>query len=166
MTWKVKRASSPTRAQIHVPVGVAWDAEGQGPMIPHHDLMMPDGKSRLHYAGPLNVPRQADNASYHTADGFWVGAGVEAYMTVGLLLQVMCWYRHKDPSWKEIVSIKHLFFGPNRDAQMLLPRESLFIHGCEGNRNSHIFHIWAMPEAWSEVLWPGGEAARHPDLTR
>ncbi len=42
MSWKVKRASPAPRVR-NVPVGVAFDDQGQL-MIPHHDLPMPDSR--------------------------------------------------------------------------------------------------------------------------
>ena len=62
MSWKVKRASSSTPA-LHVPVGVAWDDEGQRLVIPHRHLVMADGR-QLSYAGPWRLEGHADGASY------------------------------------------------------------------------------------------------------
>jgi hypothetical protein len=39
MKFKLKRASPPTRV-LNVPIGVAWDDEGQRVVIPHRPLIM------------------------------------------------------------------------------------------------------------------------------
>jgi hypothetical protein len=150
MGWKVKRTSPTTRA-LDVPVGVAWDAKGQGPVIPHHDLVMPDG-GRLRYEGSLGIAGQRDDAAYHTLDGFCVGAGIQELSTLGPLLKVACWYRQKDPSWREITMIKRLFFGPTISAMQMVPRDEWFVHGYDG-RNTHIFHIWQMPLEWESAFF-------------
>jgi hypothetical protein len=153
MSWKVKRASPPTRT-LNVPVGVAWDAEGQRPVIPHRTLIMPDGR-KLEYAGPLHMPEYVDGASYHTQNGLRVSATIsEAYPELGPLLQAALLYLRKDPSWREITAIKELFFGPDLDAMMMLPKEQHFVHGWEGDEDSHIFHVWQLPPAWEAQLWP------------
>ena len=150
MGFKVKRASPTTRA-LNVPVGVAWDAEGQGPLIPHHDLVLPNG-GRLRYDGPLDIAGQTDNAAYHTADGFCVGAGLQEVTSLGVLLKVACWYQHKDPSWREIRMVKRLFFGPNISVMQLLPRDAWYVSGYDG-RETHIFHLWQMPQPWEQAVW-------------
>lgn len=156
MGFKVKRASAPTRV-LHVPVGVAWDAEGQRPVIPHRDLLMPDGR-QLSYVGPLHLQADhTDGASYHTHNGLRVGATIsEEYAELGPVLQVALLYLRKDPSWNEIKAIKDLFFGPDIAAMMLMPREEHFVHGWEGHEDSHVFHIWQLPPAWDAQLWPQG----------
>jgi hypothetical protein len=42
MKFKLKRVSPPTRA-LNVPVGVAWDDQGQL-VIPHRNLIMANGR--------------------------------------------------------------------------------------------------------------------------
>jgi hypothetical protein len=152
MGFKVKRAA-PTPRRLNVPVGVAWDADGQ-PMIPHHDLRMPDGR-HLHYAQRWLMDGCSDGASYHTENGLRVGALIsEEVPALGPLLKVALLYLRKDPSWREITAIKDLFFGPDIGAMQLLPPEKLFVHGWEGHEDSHVFHIWQVPVTWAEALWP------------
>jgi hypothetical protein len=44
MSWKVKRTNPTAPRALNVPVGVAFDDQGQL-VIPRHDLPMPDGRS-------------------------------------------------------------------------------------------------------------------------
>jgi hypothetical protein len=86
-----------------------------------------------------------------------VGATIsEELPALGPLLQVSLLYLRKDPSWREITAIKDLFFGRNLDAMMMLPKEQHYVHGWEGDEDSHVFHIWQMPSAWERQLWPQG----------
>jgi hypothetical protein len=148
MGWKTVKRPKP---QLNVPVGVGWDDEGQ-PVIPHHDLVMPDGRP-LRYGGRLDIPAQPDNAIYHTSDGLFVAAGIEVFTLLGPLLEVALGYRRKDPSWKEIWMTKILFLGPDISGMMLLPNESWYTHGFEGNEDSHTYHVWQLPQAWERALW-------------
>jgi hypothetical protein len=150
MSWKTVKRPKP---QLNVPVGVAWDEEGQGPVIPHRDLRMPDGR-QLHYAQRWLMDGCSDGASYRTDNGLRVGAVISAaYPELGPLLQVALLYIRKDPLWREITAIKTLFFA-DIPAMMLLPREENYVHGFEGHEDSHVFHIWQMPPAWEQQLWP------------
>jgi hypothetical protein len=148
MGWKTVKRPKP---QLNVPVGVAWDDEGHL-VIPHHDLRMPDGR-QLRYGGSLGIARQRDDAAYHTQDGLFVGAGIEEFETLGEVLEVAVWRRRTDPSWKEITTIKTLFFGPNVSAMQLLPRDEWFVHGYPGNEDSNIYHLWQLPPTWEQALW-------------
>jgi len=153
MSFKLKRTNSTPRA-LSVPVGVAWDDEGQRLVIPHRNLFMPDGR-QLVYAGPWRMDGHADGASYHTQNGLRVGATIsEEFAALGPLLQVSLLYLRKDPSWREITAIKDLFFGLAIDAMMMLPKEAHFVHGVDGWEDSHVFHIWQLPQAWEGQLWP------------
>jgi hypothetical protein len=64
MSWKVKRTNPTAPRAPNVPVGVAFDDQGQL-VIPRHDLPMPDGRS-LRYDGALHIAGQTDSAAYHT----------------------------------------------------------------------------------------------------
>jgi hypothetical protein len=149
MGWKTVKRPKP---QLNVPVGVGWDAEGQRPIIPRYDLRMPDGR-QLFYKGSLDISKQPENAVWHTSDALFVAAGIEEFTLLGPLLEVALGYRRKDPSWKEITSVKTLFFGPDISAMMLLPKEAWYTHGFEGNEDSHTYHVWQLPQAWERALW-------------
>jgi hypothetical protein len=124
MGFKVKRVSPPTRT-LNVPVGVAWDDQGQL-VIPHHNLLMPDGR-RLHYAGPWLVEGHGDGATWRTDNGLRVGASInELFTALGPLLFASLVHLRKDPSWNEIKAVKNLFLGPDVDAMMMLPAEEHF----------------------------------------
>jgi hypothetical protein len=123
-------------------------------MIPHRDLFLADGR-QLVYAGPWRMDGHADGATWRTDNGLRVGATLsEEFAALGPLLQVSLLYRRHDPSWREITSIKDLFFGPHIDAMMMLPKEAHFVHGVPGWEDSHVFHVWQLPPAWERQLWP------------
>jgi len=151
MGFKVKRTSPPIRA-LNVPLGVAWD--GEGPVIPHRHLFMPDGR-QLVYAGPWHMDGHLDGATWNTSNGLRVGATIsEELPALGPLLQVSMRYLSRDPSWREITAVKDVFFGPGLDAMIMLPKEAHFVHGYAGNEDSHIYHIWQLPPTWERDLWP------------
>jgi hypothetical protein len=131
MGWKVTRASPAPRV-VDVPLGVAWDADGRGPLIPHHDLVMPDGTALTHI-GPTPLTGFHDSASYVSSKYLLVAAMISPeYPALGHFLKVLLLYRHKDPSWREIRAVKDLFFGPDRAALMLIPAEKHYGHGFPG----------------------------------
>ena len=65
----------------------------------------------------------------------------------GPLLHISASYPDRDPSWAELSLLKAAFFG-DADAAMILPSEEDFIHGVPGAPDSHVFHLWQIPQKW------------------
>jgi len=122
-----------------------------GSRLPAHDLCL-DDLTLLVYDERESAHHQravyecqgvlVETAVYHSKAGLLVIATVDPTRH-GLLLHVSMSYRKRSPSWAEIKRIKTAFFGVNRDAMMLLPRDGDYI-----NVHDHCFHLWETPVGW------------------
>lgn len=118
--------------------------------LPHHDLRLPDGRL-LRYdprGKDLAIDQTLDKASWLTPNGMRVIASIDVTHAWGPKLHVSLSYRNHDPSWDEIKQVKSLFFGDAVDAMLPLPKAEDYVAGVPGWENSHVFHLWEMPEAW------------------
>ena len=61
----------------------------------------------------------------------------------GPLLHCSISYHHRDPFWSEIKAMREVFFPPDVDAMMMLPRSSDYV-----NVHEHTFHVVQTPSAW------------------
>lgn len=84
--------------------------------------------------------------------GVWKSEGRDYMLVMGSmddterfnkLLHVSISRRSRHPSWHEITLIKQAFYGPERDAMMVLPRDEDWV-----NLHEVCFHLWETPTAW------------------
>jgi hypothetical protein len=61
----------------------------------------------------------------------------------GSLLHVSISHHRRDPLWSEIKALREVFFPPDIDVMMMLPRESDYV-----NLHPHTFHLIQTPERW------------------
>lgn len=61
----------------------------------------------------------------------------------GPLLHVSISRIDRFPDWSEITAVRDFFFGPDRDAMMVMPRAADYV-----NIASRCFHVWQCPERW------------------
>lgn len=62
----------------------------------------------------------------------------------GYLLHVSISFRDRYPSWREIKAVKSLFYGPDVDAMMVLPKERDYVAV-----HPNCFHLWQTPQEWN-----------------
>lgn len=133
--------------------------------IPHTDLRLADGR-RLRRWEPNDPRRRIFGGNPHMPDcDGWNGP---KRMTVvaslddshhGLLLHLSVSYQDRDPTWADLKLVKLLFFGPDGDAMMPMPRSEDYtagvepkfgVHGAPGGGDSHVFQIVQIPVRWGQ----------------
>jgi hypothetical protein len=132
-----------------------WTPPGARPpraTLPEGDVTLANGLILVldHAATPMMQEEyrrsgsiSAGMAVYVARTGMLVMATVDATVRFGDLLHCSISYRDRNPSWREIRLVKDAFYGADRDAMIVLPRERDYI-----NVHQHCFHLWEMPQAW------------------
>jgi hypothetical protein len=80
---------------------------------------------------------------HHVPSSFVVSAGVEDTERWGPLLHISMSYPTHDPTWEEIKAMREIFFPPDMDVAMMLPRRGFYV-----NVHPHCFHLWQTPQEW------------------
>ncbi len=127
--------------------------------LPKGDLRLPDGRKMREIIGyhqhVLKNLTQVDLATRksmikmrgwnHPPTGFVVSAsiGLNPQPQFDRLLHISMSYPDRDPSWAEIKMVRDLFFPPDVDCMMVLPRQSNWV-----NTHEHCFHLWQTPQEW------------------
>lgn len=118
--------------------------------IPLHDLKWPlggwlrliDGRNEQApfetWAGPL-----LGSAAYDGPNGLRIIVTIDSTPRFGPLLHCSISYRRRDPFWSEIKAMRQVFFPPDVDAMMMLPKEGDYV-----NVHEHTFHVVQTPSAW------------------
>lgn len=75
--------------------------------------------------------------------GLHIIASVDNTERWGPLLHVSFSYERHLPSWADVKTVKATFFGPDRDAMMVLPCEADYV-----NLHPFTMHLWECPEHW------------------
>jgi hypothetical protein len=88
---------------------------------------------------------------YLGPDGLVVLVSIDAHPFFGSLLHVSISYAKRDPKWQTLYQVKRAFFGDTLDAAMILPRARDFVHGVPGWEDSHVFHLYQLPERWGTL---------------
>lgn len=119
--------------------------------IPYRDLQLPSGEGLWWDVDASEQQQRAQRvgtgslsplAVYRTAKCMLVLAAVEE-TPHGALLHICISYRDRYPSWREIKAVKDLFYGPCRDAMMVLPKAKDYVAV-----HPNCFHLWEMPVGW------------------
>ena len=114
-------------------------------------IVLPSGyvpltRSRVLHPVPIPEPAAQGAAmarAWQSPDGMGVIAGIEPTNRHGTRLHVSVSFAHRLPTWSEMKTVKDAFFGPDRDAMIVLPRERHYV-----NVHKHCHHLWEIPEDW------------------
>lgn len=79
---------------------------------------------------------------YHTDLGIHVVVSID-FSKHGALLHVSISKQHREPSWGEIKAIREVFFPPDIDVMMVLPKKEDYV-----NLHQYCFHLWQTPSSW------------------
>lgn len=74
---------------------------------------------------------------------FIVSASLDATHRFGTLLHISMSYPDHEPSWAEIKMVRALFFPPDIDVMMVLPKENDYV-----NLHNYCYHLWQAPQTW------------------
>lgn len=124
--------------------------------LPKGDLKIADGRKLREIIGYREIlsnhviglePTKRDTVELrgwnHPPTEFLVSASVLRTPNWGHLLHISMSYPDHDPSWDEIKMLREVFFPPDVDAAMFLPRASNYV-----NVHRHCFHLWQTPQEW------------------
>lgn len=125
--------------------------------MPKGDMRLPDGRKLREIIGyrenstgnPLvdEVTRKAMivmRGWQHTPSGLVISASIAKDERFDRLLHVAISYPDHDPTWEEIKVARAIFYPPDVDVMMVLPRASNYV-----NRHTHCFHLWQTPTEWT-----------------
>lgn len=131
--------------------------------VPHTDLRLADGR-RLRRWEEGDPRRSAFIRHPHMPDcDGWSGPKRMIVICTlddsphGLLLHVSVSYQDRDPPWADLKLVKAVFFGPDVDAALMMPRDDDYVagvkpmfgvRGAPGGADSHVFQIVQLPVVW------------------
>ena len=78
--------------------------------------------------------------AWQTKNGLHVLSSMDPTPNWGLLLHVSVSYEKTDPSWKDLLMIREVFFDDTIDCMMVMPKSKDYV-----NYHPHTFHIWQTP---------------------
>lgn len=117
------------------------------PLIPEYDLRWPlGGWLRLRSsagARDYEGTRFGGMADYLGPKGLKVICTIDLTDRFGPLMHVSCSYADHDPSWEVIKALREVFFDPDEDVMMVLPRRADYV-----NVHPHTFHLVRTPTEW------------------